>query len=250
MPVNKRHLMWATAAALIATVTPSSSQTANWPTRPITLVIPYPAGLTMDIVGRQLGDYMSSKFGQPVVIDNRVGAVGTIGTRAVARAAPDGYTIVLGGAVALALSPMMFKDLGGFDPVKEIQPIVTIYKTPHVLIASHKAPVKSFAELIAFAKANPGKLNAGVAAGIGSTAHMNMEMLMAATGGKVTIVPYRASPPLADLAGGQIDVASDHSGFCRTAEGKPRARARRDQHNTYRWTAEPAYRRFIGNAGV
>jgi tripartite-type tricarboxylate transporter receptor subunit TctC len=153
-------------------------------------------------VAHELGD----KLGQPLVVDNRVGAAGNIGAMAAAKAAPDGYTILMAGAASLALNKFMFGNMP-YDPDRELTPIVIVSRLPHIFVVNPKVEAKTLKELVAYAKAHPGKLNAGVP-GTGTTAHITLEAFMAETGAKMTVVTYRAEPQmLTDLLGGQLDFA-------------------------------------------
>ncbi len=177
-----------------------------WPARPVTLIIPFPAGGAMDLLGRGVAQDLTDKLGQPFVVDNRVGAAGNIGAMAAAKAPPDGSTILMAGASSLALNKFMFATMP-YDPEKELTPIVIVSKLPHIFVVNPKVEAKTLKELVEYARANPGKLNAGVP-GAGTTAHVTLEAFMAETGAKMTVVTYRAEPQmLTDLVGGQLDFA-------------------------------------------
>jgi tripartite-type tricarboxylate transporter receptor subunit TctC len=183
-----------------------ASNAVAWPTRPVGLIIPFPAGGAMDVLGRGVAQDLADKLGQPFVVDNRVGAAGNIGAMAAAKSPPDGYTVLMAGASSLALNKFMFATMP-YDPEQELTPIVIVSKLPHVFVVNPKVEAKTLKELVDFAKANPGKLNAGVP-GAGTTAHVALEAFMAETGAKMTVVTYRAEPQmLTDLVGGQLDVA-------------------------------------------
>jgi len=197
-------------AGALAPLVPSRlhAQAANspWPARPVTLIIPFPAGGAMDVLGRALAQDLGDKLGQPFVIDNRVGAAGNIGAMAAAKAPPDGYTLLMAGAGSLALNKFLFAGMP-YDPETELAPIVLVSKLPHIFVVSSKVEAKTLKELVDYTKANPGKLNAGVP-GAGTTAHVTLAAFMAQSGAKMTIVPYRAEPQmLTDLVGGQLDFA-------------------------------------------
>jgi tripartite-type tricarboxylate transporter receptor subunit TctC len=220
-----RRLLLA-AALLAAFVTPSAVAAQSWPTRPVTLVVPFPAGGATDLLARALGQELGEKLGQQFVIDNRTGATGNIGAAAVAKAAPDGYTILFSTPGPIALNQLMSKDLT-FDPQKAFAPIVLIAKSPHIYIANPAIPSKSLNELLAFAKANPGKVTAGIP-GNGTTAHISLELLLNTSGAKMTLVPYRGGIPMGvDVMGGQIDIGADliSSVIPQVADGKLRALA-------------------------
>jgi tripartite-type tricarboxylate transporter receptor subunit TctC len=183
-----------------------ASGASAWPTRPVALIIPFPAGGAMDVLGRGVAENLADKLGQPFVVDNRVGAAGNIGAMAAAKAPPDGYTILMAGASSLALNKFMFATMP-YDPEQELTPIVLVSKLPHIFVVSAKVEARTLKELVDYAKANPGKLNAGVP-GAGTTAHITLEAFMAETGAKMTVVTYRAEPQmLTDLVGGQLDFA-------------------------------------------
>jgi tripartite-type tricarboxylate transporter receptor subunit TctC len=190
------------AALAAAQVSPPSP----WPARPVTLIIPFPAGGAMDLLGRAVAQDFGDKLGQQFVVDNRVGAAGNIGAMAAAKAAPDGYTILMAGAGSLALNKFMFSSMP-YDPEKELTPIVIVSKLPHIFVVNPKVEARTLKELVDYAMANPGKLNAGVP-GAGTTAHVTLEAFMAETGARMTVVTYRAEPQmLTDLVGGQLDFA-------------------------------------------
>ena len=183
-----------------------ASGTQAWPTRPVTLIIPFPAGGAMDLLGRSVAQDLTDKLGQQFVVDNRAGAAGNIGAMAAAKAPPDGYVILMAGAASLALNKFMFGNMP-YDPETELTPIVIVSRLPHIFVVNAKVEAKTLKELVDYAKANPGKLSAGVP-GIGTTAHITLEAFMAETGATMTVVPYRAEPQmLTDLVGGQLDFA-------------------------------------------
>ena len=153
MPIRSRCLFIA-AVALVATL--NSAQAQNYPTRPITLVIPFAPGGSTTIVGRGVAEKMSELLGEKIIIDNRPGAGGTLGTRAVAKSEPDGYTLVLGYTGTLAIGPSLYKNVG-YDPRKDFAPIGMIGNAPNSLVVNPSFPAKTLAELIAYAKANPGQ---------------------------------------------------------------------------------------------
>jgi tripartite-type tricarboxylate transporter receptor subunit TctC len=183
-----------------------ASGASAWPTRPVALIIPFPAGGAMDVLGRGVAENLAEKLGQPFVVDNRVGAAGNIGAMAAAKAPPDGYTILMAGASSLALNKFMFATMP-YDPEQELTPIVLVSKLPHIFVVNAKVEARTLKQLVDYAKANPGRLNAGVP-GAGTTAHITLEAFMAETGAKMTVVTYRAEPQmLTDLVGGQLDFA-------------------------------------------
>ena len=175
----------------------------NYPNRPITAIIPFAGGSASDVVSRILFDKMSKLMGQPIVVENRPGAGGNIGTADVARAAPDGYTILGGGSGPVAANVTLYKHLD-YDPEKDFETISPFASFTIVVVASSKLPVNTLQELIAYAKARPGELNFG-SVGIGSSQHLAGEYFSQLTGVKLTHVPYRNIGQYApDLMSGQV----------------------------------------------
>jgi tripartite-type tricarboxylate transporter receptor subunit TctC len=178
----------------------------DYPNRPITLVVPFPPGGSTTIVARVVADEMARMLGQSIIVDNRGGAGGTIGTRGVAAAEPDGYTIALGYTGTLAIGPNLYPNVG-YDPRKDFAPIGRIGTAPNTLVVNPSFPAKTVAELIAHAKGNPGKVNYG-SAGNGTVSHISGEYLGVQAGIKLVHVPYKGTgPALSDLIGGHIPVA-------------------------------------------
>jgi tripartite-type tricarboxylate transporter receptor subunit TctC len=199
---------------LLATVTVVSglccgfdhAQAQSFPSRAITLVIPFAPGGSTSIVGRTIADKMSELLGEKVVVDNRPGAGGTVGTKAVAKSEPDGYTIALGYTGTLAIGPSLYKN-AGYDPRKDFAPIGLIGNAPNSLVVHPSFPAKTIGELIAYAKANPGKVNFG-SAGAGTVSHITGEYFAASAGIKLVHIPYKGTgPALTDLLGGHIPMA-------------------------------------------
>ncbi|MBR1209450.1 tripartite tricarboxylate transporter substrate binding protein [Bradyrhizobium sp. JYMT SZCCT0180] len=184
----------------------SSAHAQNYPTRAITLVIPFAPGGSTSIVGRGIADKMSELLGEKVVVDNRPGAGGTIGTKAVAKSDPDGYTLVLGYTGTLAIGPSLYKS-AGYDPRKDFAPIGLIGNAPNSLVVHPSFPAKTVAELIAHAKLNPGKVNFG-SAGAGTVSHITGEYFARTAGITLVHIPYKGTgPALTDLLGGHIPMA-------------------------------------------
>src|SRR5262245_56733365 len=199
-------ILTATLAALAigGLLAPAAAQT--YPNRPITLVIPFAPGGSTSIVGRTVADKMSEILGQQIVVDNRGGAGGTVGTRAVAKSSPDGYTLLLGYTGTLAIGPTLYKN-AGYDPRKDFAPIGMIGHAPNSLVVHPSTPAKTVQELVAYAKANPGKVNYG-SAGVGTVSHVSGEYFANAAGVKLVHIPYKGTgPALADLIGGHIPMA-------------------------------------------
>jgi tripartite-type tricarboxylate transporter receptor subunit TctC len=199
----------AIAAAISLRAVPAAAQISQtWPSRPITLVVPFTSGTTSDLVARALGEHLSRALGQPVVIDNRGGAGGNLGGAVVARAAPDGYTLLLATTGPAATNKLMYKDMP-FDPQRDFAPIMLIGKSPVIIVASQRLAVTSLKELIDRAKANPDKLTAGFP-GNGTLGHVTGELLQQRAGIAFGHVQYRGSTPIiTDLLGGHIDFAMD-----------------------------------------
>jgi tripartite-type tricarboxylate transporter receptor subunit TctC len=183
-----------------------SARAQSYPGRTITMVIPFPPGGSTSIVGRVIADKMSQLLGQSIVVDNRAGAGGTVGTKAVAKSDPDGYTLLLGYTGTLAIGPSLYRN-AGYDPRKDFAPIGMIGNAPTSLVVHPSFPAKTVAELIAYAKANPGKVNFG-SAGVGTVSHITGEYFALTAGIKLVHIPYKGTgPALGDLLGGHIPMA-------------------------------------------
>ena len=194
----------AVAVATLAGIVPMAAQ--EYPTRPITLIVPFPPGGSTTIVARTVGDKLAELLGQSIIIDNRGGAGGTVGTRALAKSAPDGYTIGLGYTGTLAIGPSLYSN-PGYDPRKDFAPIGRIATAPNTLVVHPSFNVTTVAELVAYAKANPGKVNYG-SAGVGTVSHVCGEYFANTAGIKLTHIPYKGTgPALTDLLGGHIPMA-------------------------------------------
>ena len=194
--------------ALALAAASSLAQAQAWPTKPVKILFGFPAGSATDIIARNVGAKLSEKWGQPVVIDNRPGAGGNLGSELAAKAPADGYTIFF-GTVANAVSASYYSKLN-YDYLKDFTPVTLVATTPLVLVANPGVPVGSVKELIAYAKANPGKLNFG-SGGTGTSNHLAGEMFKAYTGTDMQHVPYTGTPAAhADLLGGQIGLLFDN----------------------------------------
>jgi tripartite-type tricarboxylate transporter receptor subunit TctC len=177
----------------------------KYPSKPITIICPYPAGGNTDQRSRQFGRFMSTALGVPFVVDNKPGAGGNIGTELITRAKPDGYTIGMGNFAPLAVNPTMFKKIN-FDPVKDLAPICLIERGPLVLMVRHESPFKSVKDIVAAARAKPGHLTYANG-GTGGSHHLAAEMFKAMAGVFITNIPYKGGAPAAmDLMGGQVDM--------------------------------------------
>lgn len=182
------------------------AQAQSWPNRTITFIVPFPPGGSTSIVARVVADKMSQLLGQSIVVDNRGGAGGTVGTKAAAKSDPDGYTILVGYTGTLAIGPSLYKN-AGYDPRKDFAPIGMIGHAPTSLVVHPSFPAKTVAELIAYAKANPGKINFG-SAGVGTVSHVTGEYFARSAGITLVHIPYKGTgPALSDLLGGHIPMA-------------------------------------------
>jgi tripartite-type tricarboxylate transporter receptor subunit TctC len=196
------------AAALMASL--PASQAQDYPSRAVRIVVPFPAGGSADVVPRVVGDFLSRKWGHPVVIENRPGAAGNIGSELVYKADPDGYTLLSAPPPPLVINHNLYPKLN-FDPTQFI-PIAVMARIPNALVVTPAFKPKTVAEVIAFAKANPGKINSAIQ-GIGTTSHLTSEMFQLDAGVKFQHVPYTGSAPaLNDLVGGQVDIMFDNLG--------------------------------------
>jgi len=176
----------------------------SYPTKPLRMIVAFPAGGGSDIVGRIVAAKLSERLGQQVVVENRAGGGGSIGAEAAARAAADGYTVALAGTSEMAINPFIYKL--AYDPVKELVPVGLVGTTPMVIVVTPSLAAKSAADLAALAKSQPGQLNFG-SAGNGSLTHLAAELFRSMTGVAWTHVPYKGAPPaLNDLAGGRVQV--------------------------------------------
>jgi tripartite-type tricarboxylate transporter receptor subunit TctC len=199
-----------TAAALCLGLTCTAGRAApaqDFPDRPVRLVVPFPAGGTTDILARLLANALSAQWSQPVVVENRPGASGTIFSEQLARSAPDGYTLMV-TATHHVINPALYKNLR-YDTRTDFTPIAQVAAVPNVLVVNPAFPARTVAELIAYAKANPGKVNFG-SAGTGGANHLSGELFKSMTGVNMVHIPYKgAAPALNDLLGGQIPVMFD-----------------------------------------
>jgi tripartite-type tricarboxylate transporter receptor subunit TctC len=194
------------AAVLISSLTQGAAQ--EWPARPVTMVVPFTSGTTSDVVARALMDHLSKAIGQPIVIDNRGGAGGNIGAGMVAKAKPDGYTILLATTGPAATNKLMYKTMT-FDPQRDFADIVLVGKAPVIIVARPNGPANSLQGLIGYAKANPDKVTAGFP-GNGTLGHITGKLLQERSGIKFAETQYRGSTPIiTDLLGGHIDIAMD-----------------------------------------
>ena len=195
-------------AAMLAAMPGAGAQ--DYPSRPVKIIVPFPAGGTADVMPRVIGEWLSRKWGQPVVVENRTGAAGNIGAEAVAKAEPDGYTLLSAPPPPLVINQNLYPKMG-FDPT-EFVPIVIMGRVPNALVINAKLPFNSVAEVIAYAKANPGKLTSATQ-GNGTTSHLTSELFQLMADVKFQHVPYRGSAPaLTDLVAGSVDLMFDNLG--------------------------------------
>jgi tripartite-type tricarboxylate transporter receptor subunit TctC len=219
----RQRLLSLLAAAVLA-MAPWAAHAQAWPAKPVRIIVPFVAGGATDVVARLLGQKLQDVWGQSVVIENRGGAGGNIGADAVAKSAPDGYTLLMTSGSIVTANPYMYKSMS-FDPAKDLVPITNVASGPQLIVVTPSLPVRDLRELISYAKANPGKINMG-SAGVGTQVHLAGENLAYAANIEMTHVPYKGeAAALNDLMGGQIQlVASNFSAALPFArEGKIRA---------------------------
>jgi tripartite-type tricarboxylate transporter receptor subunit TctC len=189
----------------------NAARAADYPTRPIKLVVPYPAGGPTDVLGRMVADFLTRDLKQTVFVENKGGAQGAIGAEAAARAEPDGYTLFFTVASIVVLNPVLYKKLA-YDPDRDFRMLAIVTDSPVVMVVHPSVPAKSVAEFVAYAKQNPGKLNFG-SAGTGGTIHLAGEMFRQMAGIEITHVPYKgAGPALTDLIAGNIQLMFESVG--------------------------------------
>lgn len=208
----RRHLLLAAPLAFLGTASRAQGPgpgAAAWPSRPVRVVVPFAAGGIADNLGRQVAARLSQALGQQFVVENITGAGGNPGAAAVARAASDGYTLLMGTVGTHAINPALYKTMP-YDHRRDFRPISLVATSPNVLVVHPSNPAGSVPEFIALARSKPGGLSFA-SSGAGSSLHLTAEMFMAMTGIRMTHVPYRGSPPaLNDLMGGRIDLSFDN----------------------------------------
>ena len=203
-PRNAFKLAILALACILAAGVPAFA--AGYPDRVVTLVVPYPPGGGVDSMARVVAQKLSDAFGQQVIVDNKAGAGGTLGTRLVAHAAPDGYTLLLGHTGTISINPSLYAH-PGYDPRKDFAPIGLVASMPVALIANPSFPAKTVVDVIAYAKAQPGKLNVGTSS-LGTGGYMSAEFFKAETATDVVVIPYKGTAPLmTDLLGDHVPVA-------------------------------------------
>ena len=199
------------AAALVAALPAVAAAADAWPTKPVKIVVPFNAGGATDVVARLLAQKLTQAWGQSVVVENRAGAGGNIGADVVAKSPPDGYTLLMTSGSIVTANPFMYQ-LMTFDPAKDLVAITNVASGPQVIAVGNNVPFKTLAELIAYAKKNPGKVNYG-SAGVGTQTHLAGENFAAAAKIDITHVPYKGeSAALTDLMGGQIQMVPSNLG--------------------------------------
>jgi tripartite-type tricarboxylate transporter receptor subunit TctC len=204
--LRRREFVLSAAATCLASARARAQ--ASWPQRPITLVVPFGAGGSADLVARMFAQAFQAKYGVSMIVENRGGAGGTIGSALVAKAAADGYTLVLGTVSTHAINPALYVKLP-FNAETDFAPISPIVRLPNLLVVNNRIPARTVPELIAYLKANDGKLNYG-SSGNGTSGHLSTVMLMKAIGVTMTHIPYRGTADeMAALVGGTIDLAID-----------------------------------------
>ena len=211
--------------AAAAAMTASAAHAQNWPTKPVAVIVPFAAGGNVDVAARIFTERLSQRLGQPFIVENKSGAGGSIGISAMAKAAPDGYTMGIVTAGTLFILPHIFKDKLGYDSRKDIRPVAMVGTQPNMLIVHPSVPAKTVPEFIAYIKANPDKLSYG-SSGIGTSQHLCMELIVQHTGAKLAHVPYRASNQIIqDLLGGQIQMTCDQfsTAYPQVQAGKAKA---------------------------
>lgn len=187
----------------------TSALAQAYPTKPVTIIVPFAAGGTTDILARIIGQALTAELGQSVVVDNRAGAGGNIGGQAAAKAAPDGHTLFMGTVGTHAINASLYKKMP-FDPVKDFAPLTRVANVPNLLVANPQQPFKTVPEMIAYAKANPGKINFG-SPGNGASPHLSGELFNAMAKVELTHIPYKGSAPaVTDLLGNQIAIMFDN----------------------------------------
>jgi tripartite-type tricarboxylate transporter receptor subunit TctC len=224
--MNRRDVLAALAAAAALSCAPGALAQGAYPSKPIRLVVPFPAGGTTDILARAAAQRLTEAFGQQVIVDNRPGAGGNIGSELVAKAPNDGYTLLMGTVGTHAINASLYAKMP-YDHVKDFVPVVLVAGVPNVLVVHPSVPANTVQELIAYGKANPGKLNFA-SSGSGTSIHLAGELFKVSTGLQMQHVPYKGSAPaLTDLMGGQVQLMFDNlpSALPHIKAGKLRALA-------------------------
>jgi tripartite-type tricarboxylate transporter receptor subunit TctC len=209
MALSRRLLLGAPILAAPLVAAPATGRAQGFPSRPLRIVVPFPPGGAVDITGRLMAERLQPILGVNVVVDNRGGAGGNLGGDAVAKADPDGHTILLATATILAANKFLYRRSMPFDPIRDLAPVTRISTGTVLLVVNASRPWQSFAELIAAARANPGRLTMG-SSGTGTVSHLTIASVNRAAGVDITHVPYRGGgPAIQDLLGGNIDMMFD-----------------------------------------
>ncbi len=188
----------------------ADAQAQSYPSKPIVWVVPFPPGGITDITSRMISKHVGTELGQSVIVENRPGAGGAVGTDQVARAAPDGHTVLYGTQGTMAANPHLYRSIR-YQPVRDFVPVHGMFASPNVIVSNPSRPFQTLAEMVAFAKANPGKLSLA-SAGAGTGTHLAGELMQVVTGAKLTHIPYKGSAAaLTDLIGGRTDVMFDYA---------------------------------------
>ena len=203
-PVRRTAAVLAVVGTIGAVGAATAADAPAWPTKPVRMIVPFPPGGSTDVISRILGQRLADGLGQPLVIDNRGGAGGNIGTDLAARSAPDGYTILM-GTVTMSINPFLYTRMS-HDVLKDLAPVSVVASAPQIVVVHPSVAARSMRDVIDLAKAKPGTINFG-SSGNGTSGHLGIEMLKAATGIQVVHVPYKgAAPAMADLLAGQVQV--------------------------------------------
>jgi tripartite-type tricarboxylate transporter receptor subunit TctC len=207
MKLPRRQFLHLTAGAVALPVMLSTATAQSYPSRPVHLIVPYPPGGGADLLARMMSPWLSERLGQQFVVENRSGAAGNLGTESVARARADGYTLLL-AVSPNAINASLYDNLN-FNFIRDIAPVAALIRVPNIMVVNPSVPAKSVPEFVAYAKANPGKLNVA-SSGIGTTLHIAGELFKMMTGINMVNVLYRgAGPARTDLLGGQVQVMFD-----------------------------------------
>ena len=218
-----RSAAWYVAHVVLACGFASAVTAQTYPAKPVRIVVPFPAGGGVDATARTVGQKLAEQLGQPVVIDNRAGAAGTIGADHVAKSAPDGYTYLVAGPGAISVATLVFSKLP-YVPARDLAPVSTLVTMPYILVTHPSVPARNAKELIALAKANPGKLNMA-SGGAGTGQHLAGELFNMMAGINMLHIPYKGTAPaIADIMGGHADLTfSDPSVLPQVKSGKLKA---------------------------
>ena len=193
------------AIVTLGLLAPGASRAQPYPTKPVKLIVPFAAGGPIDVMGRLVAQWLSSALGHQVVVDNRPGASGAIGSRAAAAAEPDGHTLLIGSVTTLATGPLIAKNVG-YDPRRDFIPVALVASTPFALVVAPNVPADTLQQFIAYARANPGRLNFGTP--VGTLAHLTGELFRIRAGIDVVVIPYKgAATAVTDILAAQVDMS-------------------------------------------